>query len=109
MDGRRRATGLFIGTGRAAAARSARDSSNPALAAMLERIADDGPDAFYAGANAQTIVATRRHGAHVNPSKMTAADLASYQAKDRAAGLRHLPQLPDLRHGAALVGRDRRC
>jgi gamma-glutamyltranspeptidase/glutathione hydrolase len=55
---------------------------NPAQAALMERIATQGPDAFYTGAEAQKIVATV-DGAARNPSKMTTADLAAYQAKPR--------------------------
>ncbi|MDB5693722.1 MAG: ggt [Alphaproteobacteria bacterium] len=54
---------------------------NPEQAALLERIAKAGPDAFYAG-EAPKIVATV-NGAARNPSKMILADLAAYQAKKR--------------------------
>lgn len=56
---------------------------NPAQAALLERVARLGADSFYVGPVAQRIVATVNGAAH-NPSKMTAGDLASYDAKDRA-------------------------
>ena len=55
---------------------------NPALAAILRRIADEGPEAFYAGDNARAIVAAAT-GTTVNTSDMTTADLAAYQAKER--------------------------
>ncbi|MFA6114779.1 MAG: gamma-glutamyltransferase [Sphingomonas sp.] len=55
---------------------------NPALAAILRRIADEGPEAFYAGDNAKAIVAAAT-GTTVNTSDMTTADLAAYQAKER--------------------------
>jgi gamma-glutamyltranspeptidase/glutathione hydrolase len=55
---------------------------NPAQAALLERIAAQGADSFYVGPQAQRIVATV-NGAARNPSKMTAGDLASYDAKPR--------------------------
>jgi gamma-glutamyltranspeptidase/glutathione hydrolase len=51
-------------------------------AALLERIARAGPDAFYAGAQAGKLVATV-NGAARNPSKMTLADLAAYRAMPR--------------------------
>jgi len=57
---------------------------NPALAAFLEQLAAQGPDAFYVGPNAQAIVATV-NGAKQNPSRMTPGDLASYDAKPRLA------------------------
>jgi len=54
---------------------------NPALAALLRKIAADGPDAFYTGENAQAILAAvRTPGA---PGDMTAADLTGYRAKER--------------------------
>ncbi len=55
---------------------------NRALAAFLERLASQGPDAFYVGPNAQAIVATV-NGSPRNPSRMTAGDLAAYDAKPR--------------------------
>ncbi|WP_293881735.1 gamma-glutamyltransferase [Sphingomonas sp.] len=56
---------------------------NPALAAILKRIATEGPDAFYTGENAQAIVDATQRTAH-NPADMTLADLAAYRARDRA-------------------------
>ena len=55
---------------------------NPAQAALFERIAKAGPDAFYTGAQARRIVAAV-NGAARNPSRMTAADLAGYRAVPR--------------------------
>jgi len=55
---------------------------NPALAAILRRIADEGPEAFYAGENARAIIAATT-GTTVSASDMTLADLAAYQAKER--------------------------
>jgi gamma-glutamyltranspeptidase / glutathione hydrolase len=56
---------------------------NPELAAMLETIAQRGPDSFYVGPLAQALVNTVR-SAPKNPSPMTVGDLASYDAKERA-------------------------
>jgi len=55
---------------------------NPEQAALLTRIAEQGPDAFYVGPQAAKLVATVNNAAR-NPSKMTVGDLASYAAKDR--------------------------
>ena len=55
---------------------------NPAQAALLRRIAAQGPDSFYVGPQAQKIVAAV-NGAARNPSRMTTGDLATYDAKPR--------------------------
>jgi gamma-glutamyltranspeptidase/glutathione hydrolase len=55
---------------------------NPAFAAFLESLAARGPDIFYVGPNSQTIVTTVDN-APLNPSQMTAGELASYDAKPR--------------------------
>jgi gamma-glutamyltranspeptidase/glutathione hydrolase len=55
---------------------------NPALAAFLERLASEGPKAFYSGANAAAIVQAVSTAPR-NPAPMTSADLAGYQAKPR--------------------------
>jgi gamma-glutamyltranspeptidase/glutathione hydrolase len=54
---------------------------NPQQAALLGRIAAKGADAFYTGANAQTLVTTVNTALR-NPSKMTLADLAAYTVRD---------------------------
>ena len=55
---------------------------NPELAAFYASIARHGPDYFYVGPPARTLVATV-NGAARNPSKMTTGDLASYQVHER--------------------------
>jgi len=56
---------------------------NPELAAVLRRVAREGADAFYRGDIAQAIVdKVRRHP--TNPGQLALADLAGYQAKQRA-------------------------
>jgi gamma-glutamyltranspeptidase/glutathione hydrolase len=55
---------------------------NPEQAALFAKIAAQGPDYFYRGAPARTLVAAV-NGAPRNPSKMTLADLAAYRAKER--------------------------
>jgi len=55
---------------------------NPELARTLREIADGGADAFYKGRIAQDIAA--KVASHpTNPGKLTAADIAGYQAKER--------------------------
>ena len=54
---------------------------NPGQAALFERIARAGPEAFYTGEAAKIVAAV--NGAARNPSKMTAADIAAYRAKER--------------------------
>jgi gamma-glutamyltranspeptidase/glutathione hydrolase len=55
---------------------------NPELAKTFRAIAAGGAKAFYSGAVAQAIVDKVNH-APVNPARMTLADIASYQAKER--------------------------
>jgi gamma-glutamyltranspeptidase/glutathione hydrolase len=57
---------------------------NPELAKTLRMIAAGGAHAFYTGPIAQAIVDKVNH-APANPGRMTLADLASYQAKERPA------------------------
>jgi gamma-glutamyltranspeptidase/glutathione hydrolase len=54
---------------------------NPALAALLRNIADQGSDAFYHGANAQALV--RQVNEHHNPGTITLSDLAVYKPRQR--------------------------
>jgi gamma-glutamyltranspeptidase/glutathione hydrolase len=56
---------------------------NPELAAMLRRVADEGPDAFYRGEIARDIVAAV--AAVPRPGDITEQDLASYRALEREA------------------------
>ncbi|MEN5313269.1 gamma-glutamyltransferase [Pseudomonas koreensis] len=55
---------------------------NPALAAVLKRIADEGPDALYKGPIAEEIVAKVQ--GHSNPGSLSLQDLQGYKAKERA-------------------------
>ncbi|MBV6823843.1 gamma-glutamyltransferase [Pseudomonas sp. PD9R] len=55
---------------------------NPALAAVLKRIANEGPDALYKGAIAQEIVSKVQ--GHSNPGSLSLVDLKNYTAKERA-------------------------
>ncbi|MET0249768.1 MAG: gamma-glutamyltransferase [Sphingobium sp.] len=55
---------------------------NPPLAALFERVAAEGPDAFYTGENAR-MIAKAVTEAPRNPVPMTEADIAGYQAKPR--------------------------
>jgi gamma-glutamyltranspeptidase/glutathione hydrolase len=54
---------------------------NPALAALLRNIAEQGSDAFYHGANAQALV--RQVNEHHNPGTITLSDLAVYKPRQR--------------------------
>jgi gamma-glutamyltranspeptidase/glutathione hydrolase len=56
---------------------------NPDLAATLRRVAESGADAFYTGPLAGDIVAALR-AVPGSPGDLTAGDLASYAAKERA-------------------------
>ena len=53
---------------------------NPAQAQILERIAREGPQAFYSGSNAAAIV-QHVSTSPINPAPMTTADLAAYHAR----------------------------
>ncbi|MYM88111.1 gamma-glutamyltransferase [Rugamonas sp. FT82W] len=55
---------------------------NPELARTLREIADGGADAFYKGRIARDIAA-KVAGHPTNPGKLTAADIAGYQARER--------------------------
>lgn len=57
---------------------------NPALAALLRKIAAEGPDAFYTGAGGQAIVDAVAKTTR-NPTAMTMADLAAYRTQDKDA------------------------
>lgn len=56
--------------------------TNPAFAETLERIAADGPDAFYRGDLAQTMVRAVRT-APVNPGYLSLSDLSAYHVIHR--------------------------
>lgn len=53
---------------------------NPEFAAVLRRIAKDGPDAFYTGTLAKEMVAAVR-GHATNPGTLSEEDLISYRAR----------------------------
>lgn len=55
---------------------------NPAYAALLKKIAAEGPDAFYLGDNAKAVIATVNL-ATVNPGQLSSADLADYRTIER--------------------------
>lgn len=55
---------------------------NPALAAVFQRIAKEGPDALYKGPIAEEIVAKVQ--GHANPGSLSLNDLKGYSAKERA-------------------------
>jgi len=55
---------------------------NPAYAALLRQIAEQGPNAFYLGENAKTLI-NAVNLAKVNPGQLTATDLANYQSIER--------------------------
>ena len=57
---------------------------NPKLAALLRKIAAEGPSAFYTGDNARLLVDTVNNSIRA-PGDMTLADLAGYSAKERPA------------------------
>lgn len=57
---------------------------NPALAALLRKVAAKGPKAFYAGQNAAAIIAAMGQSKR-NPTVITRQDIAAYRAIDRAA------------------------
>ena len=54
----------------------------PALADTLERLARQGPQAFYRGDNPR-LIAQALNTAEVSPSQMTAAEIEGYRAKER--------------------------
>jgi gamma-glutamyltranspeptidase/glutathione hydrolase len=54
---------------------------NPALAAVFQRIAKEGPDALYKGPIAQEIAAKVQ--GHANPGSLSLNDLKGYSAKER--------------------------
>ncbi|MCF4996986.1 gamma-glutamyltransferase [Pseudomonas syringae] len=54
---------------------------NPSLAAVLKRIANEGPDVLYTGPIAAEIVSKVQ--GHANPGSLSLQDLQGYQAKER--------------------------
>ncbi|AUO48741.1 gamma-glutamyltransferase [Pseudomonas ogarae] len=56
---------------------------NPALAGVLKRIANEGPDVLYKGPVAEEIVAKVQ--GHANPGSLSLNDLQGYTARERPA------------------------
>ncbi|WP_431080917.1 gamma-glutamyltransferase [Pseudomonas thivervalensis] len=56
---------------------------NPALAGVLKRIANEGPDVLYKGPVAEEIVAKVQ--GHANPGSLSLNDLQDYTARERPA------------------------
>lgn len=56
---------------------------NPALGKLLRTLAKDGADAFYSGNNASALV-DAVNGSKIAAGDLTTADLATYEAKERA-------------------------
>ncbi|WP_299321827.1 gamma-glutamyltransferase [Parasphingopyxis sp.] len=56
---------------------------NPALAALLRRLADEGADAFYSGENVAAIQAAAGNSVH-NPTVIPTEDFTNYRAIERA-------------------------
>ena len=56
---------------------------NPALAGVLKRIANEGPDVLYKGPVAEEIVAKVQ--GHTNPGSLSLNDLQGYTARERPA------------------------
>ncbi|WP_431481440.1 gamma-glutamyltransferase [Pseudomonas thivervalensis] len=56
---------------------------NPALAGVLKRIANEGPDVLYKGPLAEEIVAKVQ--GHANPGSLSLNDLQDYTARERPA------------------------
>ncbi|MFC5499570.1 gamma-glutamyltransferase family protein [Caenimonas terrae] len=84
---------------------------NPDYAAVLRRIASEGADAFYRGEIARAIVA-KVHGHATNPGRLSLADLAGYQARQRpplchdhrAARIYRICGFPPPSSGAIAIG-----
>lgn len=76
------ARALFYGPDGQALAPGAR-LANPALAATLRRVAEEGSAAFYRGELARAMVAAV--AAHPRPGSLTEADLAAYRPVKRTA------------------------
>jgi gamma-glutamyltranspeptidase/glutathione hydrolase len=85
---------------------------NPELAAVLQRIATEGVQAFYSGEVAEAVVRKVQQHAS-NPGRLALTDLANYQAKERTpvcfdhAALAHVYRVcgfPPPSSGAIAIG-----
>lgn len=81
LDDHEESAAYFYPEGEPLAEGTVRD--NPAYAATLRAIAEEGPEAFYTGENAEAIVAAL--SADPLPGAMTVEDLANYKIKERPA------------------------
>lgn len=73
----------YFGNGKGGKLRAGDRLRNPAYAAFVRRLADEGPDALYRGETAKRIVARVRQGEL--PGSLTEADLAAYEPVARQA------------------------
>ena len=105
---RRRGQGVFLRGRRDGEGGRDEAARIPPSPQTLRTLAEKGAAAFYSGPLAEDIVATVT-GHAGNPGDMTLDDLKGYAVVERAARLRQVPRLHDLRHGPAEFRRRRRA